>query len=482
MENLLQAWNQWRDQQIRQENANSRGALRPRVTPAGYGLTNHLYRIEIHTGGDEATFKWSRDNGSAAFVVRDLQFNDTMLTATLEGLSAETDLRAGDWVELDDALFGLEARPAPLFKVTGTPNWDHTPATVRLVPTGTLSERDVQDIQAIRQRLTQGQRAQADELRTVLRRWDHNEHTAGATPGQDGAIRVQPGQWLPLENGVEVRFEGAGELRTGDYWLIPARSAAEGYMLLWPGEPVQVDATSGDAVATDPAAVPGEAPQGPSYAAQPAQGVVHHLAPLATLLRDGADPAVSDLRKLFQPLASFEADETALERRLQQSIDALRSELADETAATWAAVQGLRGEMLDEIARMPSAVYPVADPGAVLESGQVVAIDPESGGIALAHRGNASLVAGVALGSSGDREDVADGTPRYRVAQSGRHHCLVTGRVEPGDLLVPSDIPGCATPAGIYIQPGTVIGKALQGHHPADPKQCSPIAILVTLR
>jgi hypothetical protein len=43
-------------------------------------------------------------------------------------------------------------------------------------------------------------------------------------------------------------------------------------------------------------------------------------------------------------------------------------------------------------------------------------------------------------------------------------------------------MPGCAAAAGIYIQPGTVIGKALQGHRPADARQCTAIPIIVMLQ
>ena len=44
----------------------------PETAPApwGYrGVENQLYRVEVHRGGDaeEATFKWSRDNGSVEF-------------------------------------------------------------------------------------------------------------------------------------------------------------------------------------------------------------------------------------------------------------------------------------------------------------------------------------------------------------------------------------------------------------------------------
>ena len=37
---------------------------------------------------------------------------------------------------------------------------------------------------------------------------------------------VQTGAWIPLENGVEICFEGEAFLH-GDFWTFPARSAAD---------------------------------------------------------------------------------------------------------------------------------------------------------------------------------------------------------------------------------------------------------------
>ena len=139
-------------------------------------------------------------------------------------------------------------------------------------------------------------------------------------------------------------------------------------------------------------------------------------------------------------------------------------------------MHALRDEMLS------SVTYRVSDPGSSLTPGQVVALDPVTGGLQLATHENATLVVGVTLGPVVDHTGNQPETRSYQVAQYGHQNCLVVGRVEPGDMLVPSDTPGCATSAGIYIQPGTLIGKALQGHHPADAKQCTPIAIMVTLR
>ena len=39
-------------------------------------------------------------------------------------------------------------------------------------------------------------------------------------------IPVQPGVWVPLENGIELRFDGT-TFDAGDSWTIPARRAAD---------------------------------------------------------------------------------------------------------------------------------------------------------------------------------------------------------------------------------------------------------------
>jgi hypothetical protein len=87
------------------------------------------------------------------------------------------------------------------------------------------------------------------------------EHAPGVTRGGDGGIKVQPGDSVPLENGIMIRFEGNGEYRPGDYWLIPARSEAGGYTILWPTEPAPEPQPDGSgARRAAPSPVPGQQP------------------------------------------------------------------------------------------------------------------------------------------------------------------------------------------------------------------------------
>ena len=94
-----------------------------------------------------------------------------------------------------------------------------------------------------------------------------------------GAIRFTSATWIELEHSVEVRLENQ-RFRRGDYWLIPARAAT-------------ADARSGQ-IDWLPAASP-----------QPPVGVAHHLAPLALVTRSGPGLSVHDCRLLFPPVTEL---------------------------------------------------------------------------------------------------------------------------------------------------------------------------------
>ena len=462
---ILQAWQAWREQALQPAGPRSSGALRPRVTSAEFGLTNQLYRVEIHSGGDEATFKWSRDNGSVTFVVAALALNEdkTLLTVTLEDMHTEIPLQIDDWLELTDASLEFSSQPGLLFKVKEIPDRNPSSAELILDTVAALGDQNAQNIQAIAARL-QNPLPATGQTRTILRRWDYHEHMPGVSIGKDGALQVQEGVWLPLEKGIEVRFENTGLLRAGDYWLLPARSEAEGYTLLWETEPPPA---AGDDASTSQ----------PTFAPLPARRVDHHCAPLAILSHDGAHWQVSDKRTLFRALAHWETQEADLDRRLETALDDLRRDFERRAASTLAAMLALQSEITG------SVTYRGTEPGVTLEPSQVAALDPATGGVLLASRDNATLVVGIVQGPAEESAGAPEQSQQsYIIAQRGHQQCRVVGPVEPGDLLVPSDTPGCAAAAGLYIQPGTVIGKALQGHRPADARQCTAIPIIVTLQ
>ncbi len=211
---------------------------------AGYlGVENRLYRVEIHRGGEdgEASFKWSRQNGSVAFPIRSL----TRQVATLGDCDAGEilALEPGTRVEIQDDRDILLQGAGRLAEVEAV---DTSTRSVTLRPAGggTLPPIDEGGI-----------------THPVLRRWDHGHGSApGSQGGQDGGLIVEEGGWLGLEDGIEVRFEppparsGRHTYRPGDYWLIPARTA------------------SGDVEWPDRDGAP---------MALPPHGVAHHYAPLA---------------------------------------------------------------------------------------------------------------------------------------------------------------------------------------------------------
>ncbi|WP_044377299.1 DUF6519 domain-containing protein [Streptomyces noursei] len=225
------------------------------------GPENQLYRVEVHDGGaaKDATFKWSRENGSVTFAIDDLDGTWAEL-ASLGGDDALS-LQVGDLVECVDTGYASRGEAAPLLRVEEV---DLPGRRVR------LSDEPAPGV---------GRRP---ELHPFLRRWDHQEGgrktvRRGDRPGRlrHGAVPVEEGGWLPLEDGVEVYFEAGGTYRTGDFWLVPARTATGG--VDWP---------------TDPARRP---------LLQHPLGVVVHHAPLAWV---HGEQAVPDLRLAFRPLAA----------------------------------------------------------------------------------------------------------------------------------------------------------------------------------
>jgi hypothetical protein len=225
--------------------------------PWGYrGVENQLYRVEIHHGGDaeEATFKWSRDNGSVEFGLESLGDPDGngIRTATLQRLwyDARRGLEVGDWVELVDDHWAPLGTPPPLMQVKGV-----SMAARQVTLQDTDRDRDVDPA-----------------LHPFLRRWD--QQPDGQAPNHGIPVRHAFRTWFELEDGVQIRFEAHAALNwRGDFWVIPARTAIRD--VLWP--------RSRDAE--------------PAPLAIPAEGPARYLAPLA-LLRHPSDEPV-DLRVLF---------------------------------------------------------------------------------------------------------------------------------------------------------------------------------------
>lgn len=208
---------------------------------AGYRrLENQLYRVEIHQGGalGVATFKWSRDNGAVVTAVESVNGQD--VTVHDLGRDDVVGLAAGQWVELTDDVQELSGASGQLLQI------DHVNTATRVVSLKTAPA------------------AVNMAQHPKLRRWESAGGLAVAVPTTNGGF-------IPLEDGVEIKFE-AGNYKAGDYWLIPARTALGD--IEWPFA----------------------SPQRPL-------GVTHHYSRLAVATLAGGLLTFQDCRKIFSALA-----------------------------------------------------------------------------------------------------------------------------------------------------------------------------------
>ncbi len=220
---------------------------------------DRLYRVEVQAPGPPgtATFKWARDNASAAAPIEALGPGEITVAPPI-GLAGEAAFAAGQWVEVSDERRILAGEPGVLVQLARVVG---QVLSVESWPGGTPP--------------LLGAGASA-------RRWD--------SPGE---VSVEVGEagdlWLSIEGGLEVRFAAAAaaSCAVGDAWLLPVRVASGG--VLWPqlaGTPLAVD------------------PQSPR----------HRFAPLAIVERSGGRfRVVSDCRRLFGSLADPPSD-TKLDR------------------------------------------------------------------------------------------------------------------------------------------------------------------------
>jgi Family of unknown function (DUF6519) len=231
-------------------------ATDPCTVPPGAGfrrLENQLYRVEVHDPGalGKATFKWSRENGSV--VVRWL--GDKGSSVLVDGLGRDDVLgiAQGNLVELTSALDDFAGTPGALVTVNGivTGGSDGTSLTLASAPPA----------------------FPGDVVHPKVRRW---ENTQTVTSG-----------WITLEDGVEVEFAD-GWYNTGDYWLIPARTATGD--VEWPAD-------LGDPTASPP--VP------PSPLLRAPEGIAHGYCKLAALSFSKKWTVNEICRPTFPPLTDL---------------------------------------------------------------------------------------------------------------------------------------------------------------------------------
>lgn len=259
---------------------------------AGYRrLENQLYRVEVHRGGafGDATFKWSRENGSVSTAILDV--SGQVLTVESTGKDDYLGFHPLDWVEIVSDATELGALPDP------------NNAGQFLDQHGYLVQ--IEDVDPNLRQITISAStplpalnpADLERLHTKLRRWDQR----GTTATVDG-VALASG-WIDLEDGIQVQFDdtAGATYRAGDYWMIPARTAT--------------DATSGGIEwefdeSTNPAT---PIPLLPF-------GVVHAYAPLAVVdfsPNSGFSlPADADCRPIFPPLTAITADDVSFDNTI----------------------------------------------------------------------------------------------------------------------------------------------------------------------
>jgi hypothetical protein len=215
------------------------------------GAENALYRIEVHGAGapGKATFKWSSNNASTAARWLGTEAAGDAYRVMVDRPAL---FSSGDWIELSHQALELAGEPGALARVRERGDgW-------------------------IRVAVAPGQQARMawrdDWIAATARRWRSGAPDETAEQGA-ATIKAQAASttWIDIEHGLQVAFEAGATYRSGDYWLIPARTATAS--LLWP----------------------------PSSAATtfwPAHGVEHCIAPLGLvgyqrgavrLLRDARD-------------------------------------------------------------------------------------------------------------------------------------------------------------------------------------------------
>lgn len=238
-------------------------------TSAGYRrLENQLYRVEIHDPGSladgKATFKWSRENGAVVGTITGVV--GKVLTLAAPPRDENLGFAAGDWVEITDDVSELAGTPGTLLKVTKA---EGKQLTLNAAPPAIDLARSPK-----------------------VRRWE----SAGAL--KVASDLTKDDGYLRLEDGVQIRFFD-GTYRTGDFWLIPARTIT--FDVEWPS----------DAIGPLP---------------QPRKGPRHHYARLAvitTALQDDENvSSLADCRRKFPPLTDITADDVSLDSDCDLLVDA----------------------------------------------------------------------------------------------------------------------------------------------------------------
>lgn len=248
------------------------------VSPSGgyAGTENQLYRVEIHDPGAPgagATFTWSRDNATVASRITEIPASLDRVVVESLGHDDVLAFHDGDWIEITDDGLEFAGQPGELRRIRPGGGVDDATNTILLttpLPAGLFA--------------VDGFGRTLPERNTRVRRWDQRGSIVDAAgseitdlddPAATGSIPVPAaGDEVLLEDGIVVSFSldpAGGTFRTGDFWLLPARTASASVEGL-------VDA--------------------------PPRGIHAHYAPLALLSLPGG---VTDCRTVFPPLTGLDS-------------------------------------------------------------------------------------------------------------------------------------------------------------------------------
>src|SRR5262249_29140658 len=206
------------------------------------------------------SFKWSRDNATVETTVDAGKVKGSVVTVSSIGKDDVLSFHDGDWVELVTEEATLKGEPFPLAQI------DHVEPSTREI------------------RLKTSVPSKANVPRLKLRRWDQS----GASANANG-VALALSNLIDLEAGLQVNFS-AGNYRSGDYWLIPARTVTG--EIEWP-----------------PFEIPNTKPQ----ALQPV-GIRHRFCRLALIrVVGGVIQLKEDCRKRFPSLTEICAEDVCFE-------------------------------------------------------------------------------------------------------------------------------------------------------------------------
>lgn len=214
----------------------------------------------------DATFVWSRDNGSVVTSVE--RIDGVEVTVADLGPDDVLGFAPGQWVELAD----------------DRAEWEAVPGSLRRIQSLDVARRVVVLRTAPASLDPSAPDGVDPSLHPKLRRWDGAGAIRRNAPGAGG-------DWIHLESGVQVRFD-AGRYRTGDWWHLPARTAtadpASG-TIVWP-----VDPSTGDPALRAP------------------WGIEHHYCRVGFVVLSDADgdgtleiTGTEDCRPLFPPVTEL---------------------------------------------------------------------------------------------------------------------------------------------------------------------------------